>query len=279
MIPLAHLPRPGTEHDDRPGRPRLRIGDAARAIGVSPSVLRLWERQELVRPARSRSGYRLYSDADVERLRQVRRMRADRVNAPGIRRLLSRGTGPADEATPAAPVGRRLRELRLGQRLSLRVASARADLSPSFLSAIERGSAAASVGTLQRLTTLYGVTVVDLFAPPVAPTRVVRTAARRTLALPDAGVRIEQLAEAATELEPQLFVLAAGADSAAAYAHAGEEFVYVLEGGVTFWVGDRERYRLRAGDSLTFPSTMPHRWRNRADGETRLLWINTPPTF
>ena len=35
----------------------------------------------------------------------------------------------------------------------------------------------------------------------------------------------------------------------------------------------------RAGDALTFPSTLPHRWRNDARGESRLLWINTPPTF
>jgi uncharacterized cupin superfamily protein len=73
--------------------------------------------------------------------------------------------------------------------------------------------------------------------------------------------------------------LGPGATSEGAYDHAGEEFVYVLEGDVTFWIGEREHYRLHPGDALTFPSTLPHRWRNRARGETRLLWINTPPTF
>ena len=49
---------------------------------------------------------------------------------------------------------------------------------------------------------------------------------------------------------------------------------------MTVWVGETEAYRLtEAGDALTFPSTLPHRWRNDARGETRLLWINTPPTF
>jgi quercetin dioxygenase-like cupin family protein len=93
------------------------------------------------------------------------------------------------------------------------------------------------------------------------------------------GVRIEQLSREALLLEPQLFVLSAGASSDGAYAHAGEEFLFVLEGAVTVWIGQDERHRLTMGDSLTFPSTIPHRWRNRADGETRLLWINTPPTF
>jgi quercetin dioxygenase-like cupin family protein len=74
-------------------------------------------------------------------------------------------------------------------------------------------------------------------------------------------------------------VLSPAASSDGAYAHDGEEFLYVLDGALTVWLGDRERYPLAAGDALTFPSTLRHRWRNRADGETRLLWINTPPTF
>ncbi len=100
------------------------------------------------------------------------------------------------------------------------------------------------------------------------------------LRLGDASVRIEQLAHDATQLEPQLFVLAPGATSDGAYSHDGEEFLYLLSGALTVWVGDDERYRLAdPGDALTFPSTLPHRWRNDAAQETRLLWINTPPTF
>ena len=83
----------------------------------------------------------------------------------------------------------------------------------------------------------------------------------------------------AAVLEPQLFRLARGASSEGSYHHAGEEFLYVIAGAVTIWVGQRERYRLHEGDSLTFPSTLPHRWRNHANRETCLLWINTPPTF
>ncbi len=92
-------------------------------------------------------------------------------------------------------------------------------------------------------------------------------------------MRIEQLAVGTGQLEPQLFVLKAGATSDGAYAHAGEEFLFLLSGLLTVWIGDSERYQLSEGDALSFPSTLPHRWRNEASGETRLLWINTPPTF
>lgn len=258
----------------------LRIGAAAREVGVSPSALRLWERQELVAPARTRAGYRVYSPGDLARLRQVRHMREQHVNASGIRRILSGGrTMQADGgAARSTLAGARLRELRRARGLSLREASRRAGLSTSFLSAFERGTAGASVAALQRLTRLYAVTTLDLFERRPQGERVVRGHERRSLDLEQAGVRIEQLAETAQQLEPQLFTLAAGASSPA-YAHAGEEFLYVLDGELTFWIGADERYRLRAGDALTFPSNLPHRWRNRAGGETRLLWINTPPTF
>ena len=263
-----------------PGRvdaPHHRIGDAARQAGVSPSALRQWERQGLVRPTRSRAGYRLYSDADLEQLRRIRRMRDDRVNPPGIRRLLS--TGAAENDAHSHSSGGQLRALRRRRGLSLRAAAALTGLSPSFLSALERGAAGASVSSLKQLTGVYGVTVLDLFGAHAPPSRHVRPAQRPVLELEGRGVRIEQLALGARLLEPQLFVLAPGAGSDGSYTHAGEELLYVMSGALTVWVGEDERYRLRAGDSLCFPSTLSHRWRNRAGGETRLLWINTPPTF
>ena len=175
--------------------------------------------------------------------------------------------------------GQRLRSLRRELGLSLSSAAARVGVSSSFLSALERNAAGASVATLQRLTHAYGITMLSFFDEPHSRSRRIRPGERRVLDLPASGARIEHLAVASSLLEPQLFVLAPRATSHGAYAHGGEEFIFVLDGALTVWLGERERYRLEAGDALTFPSTLPHRWRNRADGETRLLWINTPPTF
>ena len=258
------------------------IGEAARRVGVSASALRLWERQGLVRPQRSGGRYRLYNEADLEHLRSVRRLRqVDRLNAPGIRRVLRSGVANAHDGE--RPVdGALLRRLRKGQGLSLSDAADASNLSVSFISSIERGVSGASVATLQRLTATYGTTLARLLADPnnASQDRLMPAGERPVLRLGGDSVRIEQLARGPSQLEPQLFVLAAGATSDGAYAHAGEEFLYLLSGAMTVWVGDDETYQLtRAGDALSFPSTMPHRWRNDAGGETRLLWINTPPTF
>ncbi len=105
----AKVPRPDRRR--RPRGRRLRIGEAARAVGVSPSALRRWEHEGLVQPSRSRGRYRLYSQADVARLQQIQRMRTEeRVNAPGIRRLL--GSGTAAGPREAVMDGAALRDLR-----------------------------------------------------------------------------------------------------------------------------------------------------------------------
>jgi DNA-binding transcriptional MerR regulator/quercetin dioxygenase-like cupin family protein len=258
---------------------RHRIGAVARLLGVSPSALRLWERQGLIHPERTASGYRIYTEADLARLRYIRGMRRQHLNAPGIRRLLPPTTSVEMPRKRPGLDGERLRAIRRELGLSLRSAADRASVSTSFLSAIERNASGASVATLQRLTHAYGITMLAFIDQPPTRGRRIRPAERRVLDLPASGARIEHLAVASSVLEPQLFVLAPKATSDGAYAHDGEEFMYVLDGALTVWLGERERYRLEAGDALTFPSTLPHRWRNRADGVTRLLWINTPPTF
>jgi len=277
LLAARHPHAPSVNVVGEPG-PRYRIGEAARRVGVSASALRRWEREGLVGPTRSAGRYRLYSDQDLDLLGRVSRMRQERVNAPGIKRLLSTDA-PAAPDSPRYRQGQRLRSLREAGGLSLRDAAAAAGLSISFLSAVERGTSGTSVASLQQLTSAYGTTLAELFARPRRTKRVVRAGRRPVIELADDMVRIEQLAVSAAVLEPQLFRLARGASSEGSYHHAGEEFLYVIAGAVTIWVGQRERYRLHEGDSLTFPSTLPHRWRNHANRETCLLWINTPPTF
>src|SRR5947209_8480373 len=53
-------------------RRSLRIGELSRRLGVTAHVLRAWEtRYGLLRPSRSNGGYRLYSEADADRIRRM----------------------------------------------------------------------------------------------------------------------------------------------------------------------------------------------------------------
>ncbi|WP_411079371.1 MerR family transcriptional regulator [Streptomyces sp. cmx-18-6] len=50
----------------------MRIGEMVRRTGVSERLLRYYEEQSLLAPARLPSGYRVYSDADVDTVRRIR---------------------------------------------------------------------------------------------------------------------------------------------------------------------------------------------------------------
>jgi DNA-binding transcriptional MerR regulator/quercetin dioxygenase-like cupin family protein len=260
----------------------MRIAEAARIVGVSPSTLRDWERLGLLRPARGSGGQRVYGAGDVGRARDVARLRGERLNLPAIHRFLPRsdGTDRPPKETDPAELGARLRALRSRARLTLREAASRTDLSASFISAVERGLSGASLAALQRLTAAYGTTVGEaLHAGGASAGRLVRGDARRAAEIARTGIRIEELSYSPTALEAQLFLLEPGASSDGYYAHAGEELMFVLDGRLGVWLGEAEYYELDAGDALTFPSTLSHRFRAIPPAPARLIWINTPPTF
>ncbi len=51
--------------------PKYMIGVAAELVGMHPQTLRLYETRGLVRPRRTAGGTRLYSDAELLRLRRI----------------------------------------------------------------------------------------------------------------------------------------------------------------------------------------------------------------
>lgn len=66
------------------------ISVAARMVGMHAQSLRNYERIGLIRPSRSRGRVRLYSDADIERLRTIQRMVQDLgVNLAGVEVIMN----------------------------------------------------------------------------------------------------------------------------------------------------------------------------------------------
>jgi transcriptional regulator with XRE-family HTH domain len=202
--------------------------------------------------------------------------------SPSARRKPSRSSkSPVDRQ---GRIGAELRYLRLAKRLTLKELADQAQISIGLLSQLERGRSQLSVATLMRLSTVLGVPMNFFFSKAQVPLReesdvVVRGAERRELRFPGIGVREDLLSPSlAGPIEMLLSTIEPGADCGEAYSHRGDEAGLLLSGSLDLWVGERH-FLLNAGDSFSFPSSLPHRYRNNGNVPTKIVWIITPPFY
>ncbi len=83
------------------GEPMHQIGEVAEAVGLSLRTIRYYEEADLVPPSgRSTGGFRLYTDADIDRLRLVKHMKPLDLTIEEMRDLLGTRDRLANPATP-----------------------------------------------------------------------------------------------------------------------------------------------------------------------------------
>ncbi len=252
-------------------------------IGVSASTLRLWELQGLIAPERTEGGQRFYTSVHLEQLHRIQRYRSEKgLNPAAIKQALESKSDRPVSIKKSKPdlVGKRVRHLRQTLGRTLADVANEAGIAVSALSTFERTSHGLSVKVLHELAAVLGTTVSALSGTKEGSDRkLVRAGEWTTWPQSIPGVTIQLMAEGRNQMDCHRFVLAPGASSEGAYEHEGEEFLHVLSGKLDIILGSDEFHQLNQGDSLYFKSSTNHAWKNSFDGETVLLWINTPPTF
>src|SRR4051812_33103028 len=191
-------------------------------------------------------------------------------------------------------LGPRLRAIRLRQGIGVRELARRLDLSPSSISQIETGKIRPSVRTLYALASEFGVTVDEVLfgqapaspgaaAAPGAgasaapePGLAVQRAGDRPAITLNSGVRWERLMfwgdEDVEFMEATYEPGGASSPDDGFVRHNGHEFGFVLSGMLRVDVGFDE-FILEAGDSITFPSSTPHRLSNEGSETARAVWL------
>jgi transcriptional regulator with XRE-family HTH domain len=197
-------------------------------------------------------------------------------------------TGRAVPKAPAASrddglIGAKLRSLRQRQDKTLQAVSAATGISVGHLSQLERDLVSPSIKTLHDLSRALGVNISWFFLPqepgPRVEQYIVRGGQRRHISYAD-GIDDYQLNSQAVRHIGLLYsTFAPGASSGASpYAHDGEEAGVVLSGQLELWI-DGTSATLDAGDSFSFPSSSPHRYRNPGRVDAVVIWAMTPPTY
>lgn len=267
--------------------PILKIGHIAQMLGVSAARLRLWEDEGLITPTRTESGQRRYSMRDLKHLERVRRLLdSGEMTFAGVRAsLANRNADHSEEETSETDgtsqpdVGARAKLLRQQAGMSLRDVAGRIGMSPSALSAFERGNTSPNIGRLTQIAHAIGVTTDELLGVASEHEQIVVKRKKRNRIVDSAGVLIENLYLSTSVLQSQMVTVQPGCGSGHPMTHEGEEFLTVVEGSIEITLDATDIYRLDTGDSMNFASTRPHSYRNPGITVARVVWVNTPPTF
>jgi transcriptional regulator with XRE-family HTH domain len=188
---------------------------------------------------------------------------------------------PASATAPELQLGPRIRALRQARNITLRELAARAGVTESFLSQVEREVTSPSIASVQRIARALDLAIAELFIESVPSGRVVRRSERRRIAYPGLGAVDEFLT---SDMNGRLQVIVStiepgGGTGDEPYAHeSDEEVVIVLAGRLELWVAD-EHHLLDEGDSITYSSRLPHRNVNPGEGAAVVLFCVTPPSF
>lgn len=178
-------------------------------------------------------------------------------------------------------VGRRLREVRLRAGLSAAALARRIGVSTSAVSQIERGVMQPSVSRLITITDALGAPMsAVLTARPDEPSDVaIERAADVDYVELGSGVVFRRLSPAETpgvDYFESVYPPGSTATKDGLFRHEGYEVGHVLSGELTIDFDD-EIVVLRAGDSVTYPCSRPHRLHNTGTEPVVARWLIVHP--
>jgi transcriptional regulator with XRE-family HTH domain len=184
------------------------------------------------------------------------------------------------EGSLSAALARNVHALRSERGWSLDVLAQRSGVSKGMLVQIEKGSSNPSIGTLNRISEAFGVTVVQLIEVAEAPAlRLVRPDEAVTLWRGDSGSHADLLLGLDLHDHVELWSWELG--PGAAYRTRGHlpgtrEMIQVAQGRLELEVGG-ETVRLDTGDSLLFGADRDHRYLNPGRTPARFAMIVVMP--
>jgi transcriptional regulator with XRE-family HTH domain len=158
--------------------------------------------------------------------------------------------------------------------------AAKAGISISMLSQIERGVVSPSIDTLFCVCRAVGIDIAELFRriAPDSPVRLMNAGQR--LSTQHNGVLFEQLAASVNAGYPaEMFLLEVKPGKRIGLSgsgHEGIEMGYALDGNAVLTV-DGVDYEIGKGDSVSFNSNLPHSLANKGRKTFRAVWTALPP--
>ncbi|MCP3888699.1 MAG: cupin domain-containing protein [Desulfobulbaceae bacterium] len=177
--------------------------------------------------------------------------------------------------------GHKLRTVRERKGYTLKDVASRAAVSESLVSQIELNKVSPSIDTLLLVADILEIDYEYLFSDYRQKRKVsiIRKNERGTIQRD--GVTFQQLSvndDLSKDYGIESFLLEIDADSEKGdqeYGHAGMEFGIILKGQAELLYGT-ETYQINEGDSVYFPSDVPHLLKNSGDKVLKAVWVVSP---
>lgn len=177
-------------------------------------------------------------------------------------------------------LGRKIRALRQRLKRTLDDTATAAGISKPFLSQVERGMASPSLTSLSGIARSLGVTVQYFLDTPSEERTICRSGNQKFFCVTKSSNLLARITNSTqvSKMESILVRMPPRRPCSEVTTHAGEEFIYIVEGQLSLTLEER-KFELQAGDSAHYESTLPHSWENIGLTETVIVWVGTQKLF
>jgi transcriptional regulator with XRE-family HTH domain len=172
-----------------------------------------------------------------------------------------------------SPMGRKIGLLRKKKKMTIEELSKRTGLSEQHLADIEEGRGFAPVGDMLRIARVLTIDPSELLEKGGTSDRELEKKRISDFRKREEAYRYEVLTPQAKKDHLRAFRILIPPRSehrGVSYQHEGEEFIYVLKGGVEVTVGQK-KHRLKKDETLHFDSGIRHSMKNPGSGTTVLI--------
>lgn len=176
-------------------------------------------------------------------------------------------------------IGDRIRRLRQAKALTQEELASRAGLTKGFISQVERNLTSLSVESLIGIVDALDQKISTFFDEGFDEKIVFRV--RDRVELEREEVTLFQILVPAAQnrlMDPALLELSPGEKVEEEEPHEGEEFGFVLSGGVDLLFGGKT-YRVKKGECFYFKASRRHSITNGRKTRALVLWVSSPPNF
>ncbi|MGN1398606.1 MAG: helix-turn-helix domain-containing protein [Erysipelotrichaceae bacterium] len=177
-------------------------------------------------------------------------------------------------------IGKRVKQLRVKNGLTLEDLASRTELTKGFLSQLERDLTSPSISTLEDIVEVLGVSLADFFKEDINDKIVFTEQDYFVDEKEEMSITYLVTNSQKNEMEPIMLTLQPAGKSHEISPHKGQEFGYVLTGKISIInLENKTANIVKKGETFYMKGDTNHQIVNKGNSVAKVLWISTPPIF